>query len=123
MGPAPPDRAARLLHRETVPELDQGLNQPRRRGGAVCRLRGADRCDPRQARRDREGFVAMGRQPGQAAGHRSQGRLDRIAHPGERAQLGGRLRPALRDPREADRVPAERLSDGIAPHALGSDAS
>src|SRR5262249_12161502 len=73
----------------------------------VRRLHRADRLDPRQADGDREGLQAVGRAGRAAAGDRRQGEFDRAAGTGERS-LGRRgLRPALRDPRAADRVPAE----------------
>ena len=90
------------------------LDQPDRDGLALCRFHRAGRRHPRQVHGDRAVVQAVGRASRQAAGHRQQRELDRVAGAGERALGRRRLRPALRHPRAADRLPADGASDRAA---------
>jgi small-conductance mechanosensitive channel len=68
-GPAADDRAADLLHRKAIPELDTGNLGSDRQRYAVCRLRRAGRGHPREIQRDPQAIRQVGRANRSAAGH------------------------------------------------------
>ena len=95
-------------------------DEPDRRRAAQCRLHDAGRSRARQGGGDRQGLAAVGRQSDQAAGHRLRRRDHGAARDRQRPLLGRRLRSALRDAREADRLSAGGTAGIAAAPAAGS---
>ena len=120
LGPAAADRPARPFHREAVPELE-----PRIRPTSSARCcststtpRRWSASAPRRWRSCRPRSCGTARWPSSRSPTPSESSIE-LRVLGERAHRRRRLRPALRDSREADRLPAAGIPDRIAAHAPG----